>query len=70
MASPSEIFRVVGKVVLEGQDAVEKALDSVSKKADTVDSAFKRGLGGLDKNVPRNVTKPLDDAIDGTSRKM
>jgi phage-related protein len=70
MASATEIFRVVGKVVLEGQDIVEKSIDALSKKAGGLDTSFKSGLGNLGKNVPKNVTKPIDDSIDTTANRM
>jgi phage-related protein len=70
MASASEIFRVVGKVVLEGQDAVSKGLTSLGKDAEGLNKTFDKSLGGIEKSVPKNVTKPLDDSLRSTGKEM
>jgi hypothetical protein len=70
MASTTEIFRVVGKIVLEGMDELNKAFDAAGKKASTFSDTLEKNSKGLGKNLPKDIMQPVDDSLDKTVKKM
>ena len=45
----SEVFKVVGSIALEGQDALEKGLDAIGKKAEGLNSAMTKHFNDIKK---------------------
>lgn len=70
MATASEIFRIVGKVVIEGVEDSEKLLTSLGKSATKLDDNMSKSFKSISKDVPKDITKPIDDSVDKTSKKL